>query len=171
MNLKIFGLIITLCGFTTQGYALSTDKDQPMNIEADSVEIDDIRGITVYRGSVEVRQGSMHVTGNTLVIERVGGRVKTVTVVGKPANYSQRPDNKKEDVTASARKLQVYPKRDLVRLERNAKIIQEGNVFTGNIIEYDNKKDIIKAKGEIGKTDTGGKSKGRIRMTIQPNKK
>ncbi|MCW8963121.1 MAG: lipopolysaccharide transport periplasmic protein LptA [Gammaproteobacteria bacterium] len=152
-------------------YALSTDKDKPMTIEADSVEIDDKKGLTVYRGNVDVRQGTLHVKGETLVIEKVNGEVKIVTVVGKPATYRQRPDNKPQDVTARARKLQVYPKRDLVRLERNATVNQEGNVYKGNIIEYDNKNDIIKMKGNIGATDTGKKAKGRIRMTIQPDKK
>jgi lipopolysaccharide export system protein LptA len=142
-----------------------------MTIEADSVDIDDKKGLTVYRGNVDVRQGTLHVTGETLVIEKVNGEVKIVTVVGKPATYKQRPDNKPQDVTARARKLQVYPKRDLVRLERNASVTQEGNVYNGNIIEYDNKNDIIKMKGNIGTTDTGKKSKGRVRMTIQPDKK
>ncbi len=152
-------------------HALSTDKDQPMQIEADSVEIDDKSGLTVYRGNVIIKQGTLHVKGSTLVIERVNDEVKMVTVVGKPASYKQRPDNKTEDVVASAYKLQVYPKRDLVRMERNARIKQEGNLFTGNIIEYDNKNDIIKAKGSIATTDTGKAKKGRIRMTIQPKKK
>lgn len=153
-----------------QSFALSSDKDQPMQIEADSVEIDDKSGLTVYRGNVEIRQGTLHVKGVTLVIERVDGEVKMVTVVGKPASYRQRPDNKPEDVIASAYKLQVYPERDLIRMERNARITQEGNVFTGNIIEYDNKNDIIKAKGSIATGDTGKAEQGRIRMTIQPKK-
>lgn len=171
MNLKYISLILIFCSYSQVSYALSTDKDKPLIIEADSVEIDDKRGITVYRGDVDVKQGSMHVTGTTLVIERVDGEVTTVTVVGNPAHYSQRPDDKPDDVVATARKLQVYPKRDLVRLERGAKIIQEGNIFTGNIIEYDNKNNIIKAKGNIGTTDTGKKSKGRIHMIIQPKNK
>ena len=162
-------LFIPLLLFTLDCHALSSDKDKPMTIEADSVDIDDKKGLTVYRGNVDVRQGTLHVTGNTLVIEKVDGEVKIVTVVGKPATYKQRPDNKKQDVTAEARKLQVYPKRDMVRLERNAIVNQEGNVYKGNIIEYDNKNDIIKMKGNIGKTDTGKKKKGRIRMTIQPD--
>ena len=170
MNLK-FIFAVFLLSISNVCLALSTDKDKPMTIEANSVEIDDKKGITVYRGNIDVRQGTMHVTGNTLVIERVDGKVKTVTVVGKPARYTQRPDNKKDDVVATARKLQVYPKRDLVRLERKARITQEGDTFTGNIIEYDNKNDIIKAKGAISKTDTGAATGGRIRMTIQPDKK
>jgi len=165
-NFLILLSLLLLSPFTC--YALSSDKDKPMMIEADSVEIDDKKGLTVYRGNVDVRQGTLHVKGNTLVIEKENGEVKIVTVVGKPATYKQRPDNKKQDVTARASKLQLYPKRDLVRLERKARVSQEGNVYTGNIIEYDNKKDIIKMKGNIGATDTGKKAKGRVRMTIQP---
>lgn len=164
-------IILPLLLASNPALALSSDKDKPMTIEADSVEIDDKKGITVYRGNVVVVQGTMNVKGDTLVIERVDGEVKVVTVVGQPARYQQKPDEKDEMVYATARKLQVYPKRDLVRLERNARITQEGNVFTGNILEYDNKNDIIKAKGNISKTDTGPASKGRIKITIQPDKK
>lgn len=171
MNRKFPAIWITLLiGLATPGHApaLSSDKDKPMAIEADSVEIDDKRGLTVYRGNVDVRQGTLHITGGTLVIERANGRIKVVTIVGKPATYRQRPDNKPEDVTAKAAKLQVYPERDLVRLERDAIIMQSGNRFSGNIIEYDNKNDIIKAKGDINQTDTGPKQSGRIRMIIKP---
>jgi lipopolysaccharide export system protein LptA len=160
MSRKHLFLLLPLLLFPLTSHALSTDKGKPMTIEADSVEIDEKKGLTVYRGNVDVRQGTLHVTGSTLVIEKVNGEVKIVTVIGKPAAYRQRPDNKKQDVTAKARKLQLYPKRDLVRLERDARIVQEGNVYTGNIIEYDNKKDIIKMKGNIGATDTGKKAKG-----------
>ena len=171
MSRNYLYLVIPFLLFSIDCHALSSDKNKPMTIEADSVDIDDKKGLTVYRGNVDVRQGTLHVTGETLVIEKVNGEVKIVTVVGKPATYKQRPDNKPQDVTARARKLQVYPKRDLVRLERNASVTQEGNVYNGNIIEYDNKNDIIKMKGNIGTTDTGKKSKGRVRMTIQPDKK
>ena len=162
MNLRSLLLFFAFILFSLDAYALSSDKDKPMTIEADSVEIDDKKGLTVYRGNIDVRQGTLHVTGETLVIEREDGEVRIVTVVGKPATYRQRPDNKKKDVTAKARKLQVYPKRDLVRLERDARVTQEGNIYTGNIIEYNNRDDIIKMKGK--------KQKGRIRMTIQPQK-
>lgn len=171
MNRNFLYLILALSVFSLDCHALSSDKDKPMTIEADSVDIDDKKGLTVYRGNVDVRQGTLHVTGDTLVIEKAGGNVKIVTVVGKPATYRQRPDNKPQDVTARARKLQVYPQRDLVRLERNATVNQEGNVYKGNIIEYDNRNDTIKMKGNIGVTDTGKKAKGRVRMTIQPDKK
>lgn len=136
-----------------------------MAIEADSVESNDSTGLTVYRGNVDIRQGTMKVTGDTLVIERKDGKTRMVTVTGKPATYRQRPDNSEQDVTAEAYKLQFYPQRDLIRLERSAKIEQQGSLFTGNIIEYDNKNDIIRAKGNIGTTETGG----RVRMTIQPD--
>jgi len=170
MSRKHLLLLLPLLLSPLDCHALSSDKNKPMTIEADSVEIDDKKGLTVYRGNVDVQQGTMHVKGDTLVIEKVKGEVKIVTVVGTPATYRQRPDNKPEDVKARARKLQVYPKRDLVRLERNAHVTQEGNVYTGNIIEYNNKKDIIKMKGNIGATDTGKKAKGRVRMTLQPGK-
>ncbi len=167
MNHKYI-LIVLLFFCPGPAMSLSTDKDKPMTIEADSVENDDRTGLTIYRGNVDVKQGTMKVTGDALVIERKDGKTNTVTVTGKPATYRQRPDNKRQDVTAEAHKLQFYPQRNLIKLERSAKIKQEDSLFTGNIIEYDNKNDSIRAQGNIGSTDTGTESRDRVRMTIQP---
>ena len=145
---------------------LSTDKDQPMTIEADSVESDDSTGLIIYRGNVDVRQGSMRVTGDTLVIERKDGKTDIVTVTGRPATYRQRPDGKEQDVTAEAHELQVYPQQDRIRLRKAARIEQDGSLFTGSVIEYDNRNDIIRAKGSSG---TGDEAGDRVRMTIQPD--
>ena len=133
--------------------------------------LDEQKAESVYTGNVFVQQGSMQIRADQVTVHhREDRHPQHIIAVGKPATYRQRPDNKKEDVTAKASKLQVYPQRDLVRLERDARVTQEGNVYTGNIIEYDNKNDVIKMKGNIGTTDTGKQKKGRIRMTIQPTK-
>ncbi len=141
-----------------------------MTIEADSVESNESTGLTVYRGNVDVRQGTMKVTGDTLMIERKGGKTRIVTVTGKPATYRQRPDNRDQDVTAEAYKLQFYPQSNLIKLEKSAKIEQRDNLFTGNVIEYDNQNDIIRAEGSISTTDIGAETGGRVHMTIQPDK-
>ena len=49
-------------------FALSTDREQPIQIEADAAELDDASGITVYTGNVLVTQGTMRLWGNRLTI-------------------------------------------------------------------------------------------------------
>ena len=49
--------------FFSDVVALSTDYDQPIEIESDFAELDDVEGTTVYIGNVIVVQGSIRMTG------------------------------------------------------------------------------------------------------------
>ncbi|GMQ96504.1 MAG: hypothetical protein BMS9Abin15_0175 [Gammaproteobacteria bacterium] len=169
-NIFIFSFICTL--YAGDILALSSDKDKPMNIAANEVEMNDKKGVTVYRGNVEIDQGSMHVKGDTVAIFSIDGEVNKVVIIGRPAKYRQRPDNKPVDVRAEAERMEVYAKKQFVHLERNAKVWQGQDVFTGHIIDYDAKNDIVKARGAPRTaTKSGKKSDSRIRITIQPKKK
>ena len=45
--------------FSTFSLALSNDAKQPIEIEADSVEVDELSGFNEFTGNAEVRQGSL----------------------------------------------------------------------------------------------------------------
>ena len=48
-------------------YALSTDKDQPIHVEANSVEIDDRKGISIYQGDGDDKHGSINMTAAAML--------------------------------------------------------------------------------------------------------
>lgn len=162
MNLRLLLLLLWLAPLGA-AYALSTDKTQPIDVSADSVELDDKAGRAVYRGRVRVTQGTMRITGDTLVLERKDGAIHMVTVTGNPATYRQRPDGEADDVTAEAGVLQILPLAGVVRLEKNAQVRQRGRAFSGQRIEYDNQNDIVRADGADAATPGG-----RVRIVIPP---
>lgn len=142
--------------------ALNTDQDQPINIEADTADLDDNAGITVYRGNVIVTQGSLHLTGDTVTVFSPERNLKEVKAEGNPARFKQRPDNKNEDMRAQSR-IMIYrvDEEKLVLLE-DAHLWQGKDEISGNRIDYDIKADVGKAvKGE----------KERVKVTIQPRSK
>ena len=59
-------LLAALVAGAPAARALSTDRDQPIEIEADFAELDDSRGVTMYKGNVIVTQGSLKLTGESL---------------------------------------------------------------------------------------------------------
>ena len=81
------GLILALCLLPSPGWSLSTDRDQPMLIEADRAELNDADGISVYRGNVKVTQGTLILTGETMTGHTKGVDVGKVIMDGKPATY------------------------------------------------------------------------------------
>ena len=48
--------------------ALSTDREEPIVIEAAAAEADNQTRITVYRGDVVITQGTLRITGDTVWI-------------------------------------------------------------------------------------------------------
>ena len=48
--------LILLATLPGAALALSTDRDQPVHIEADRGELDDVKGVTIYEGRVDVKE-------------------------------------------------------------------------------------------------------------------
>jgi lipopolysaccharide export system protein LptA len=148
-----------------QGWALSSDSDQPMLIEADRAELDDNTGVSVYYGNVKVTQGTLVLTGETMTVYSKDDEVEKVIMDGEPATYRQRPDNKDEDVRASALRMEYFSDPEYIILLKQAEVWQEGDVLGSERVEYDVVKDQVKA----GSSEPSE----RVRITLQPknNKK
>ena len=80
-------LFISLFGlFSTEGtWALSTDKDQPIEIEADTADLDNKKGVTIYRGNVVLIQGSVRMTGDIMTVYFKDDELDILIMEGKPA--------------------------------------------------------------------------------------
>lgn len=159
--------------------ALSTDREKPIEIEADSAERDDERGITIYRGDVIITQGTLRITGNqvTITANEDGDFDKMVTL-GKPARFRQLPDGEEDEEInyqrANASRMEYFKEKDLIVLLGDAVYGQGGDRVAADRIEYDSKKSRMKAKTMKAKVETGGTNKtkkSRVRITIQPKKK
>ncbi|MFN2308500.1 MAG: lipopolysaccharide transport periplasmic protein LptA [Gammaproteobacteria bacterium] len=141
-------------------HALSTDRNQPMDVEADRAQIDDARGVSVYRGNVLIVQGSLRLTADELTLHTRDGTIIKAIATGGPATYRQRPDGKDQDVVAEALKLEYFADQQRLILTDQASIRQAGDSFRSQRIDYDIGADVVKA---------GASSpKDRVRITIQP---
>lgn len=155
--------IIALAG-PPGAHALSTDKDQPVDIEADRAEIDEPRGTSVYSGNVKVTRGSMHLTGDTMTVYSKDRELDRIIVVGSPATYRQRQDNQQEDMHAAAQRIEYHANSEKVILLENAKLWQGINEFKSDRIVYDI------ARGVANAGDPSS-SRQRVHITIQPKPK
>jgi lipopolysaccharide export system protein LptA len=165
----LYFLLLGLC-LPLQALALSSDKDQPMNIEADRVDIDDEKGISTFRGNVVITRGSILIKGDVVVVYRDKQKeLDKIHSTGNLAHFQQRPDGKPDDVVAEGRELFYDAIREVLIIRRQGEVIQGGDVFRGEHIVYDSKRDTVEARGS--KTANGKSKKGRVQMTLQPGKK
>jgi lipopolysaccharide export system protein LptA len=177
-HLKNLIKICALCALLVSGksWALSTDKDQPIEIEADSAELDDKKSVTIYEGNVVVTQGSIRMTGDHMTVHYTKNNdLDTVVVNGKPATYRQLPDNSDIYDESEALQMEYYKSKNLIVLINKAKVKQKDVRFSGDHIEYDTELSRIKARGSVtaggtSATEEGGVEppKGRVKIIIKP---
>ncbi len=157
--------------------ALSSDSDKPMEIVANEAEHDNNKGVTIYRGDVEVTQGTLFISGHTMTVHYTDNQELDHAVMeGDRAYYKQLPDNSKVYDEAWANQMEYYPDKGMVILIGDGKVVQKDLRFTGDRIEYDtvNSRVIAKTvKQERSQPADGGqadKKDGRVRVIISPQK-
>jgi lipopolysaccharide export system protein LptA len=164
----LIGLGATLV--STLAWALPSDREQPIRVQADSAELDDKQGVAVYRGDVVITQGTLKITGDTVTItQNAQGDIEVFTSQGKPAYYEQKPDVDKEVVKAYGLTIQYFATNERIVLLDQAKVIQEGNTFQGEKVVYDTQRQIVNAGRATGVNVTTPRP--RIDMVIQPKSK
>ena len=153
----LLGMLIPLSAM-----ALTSDKQQPIHIEADSVVIDDAQGTAVYRGNVHYSQGSTHLEAEEVTVFSTDRqKVDKVVAVGNPAEFRQRPDNQDQDMRGQAGHIEYFAAAERVILEKDAHLWQGKNEFAGSRIEYDTANQMVKALNS-------GQETGRVQVIIQP---
>lgn len=172
---KLINACLLLTGLIIHNHsvALTTDQDQPIEIEADTAELDDQKGVTTYTGNVIVTQGSIRMTGDKMTVYYTKDNdLDTVIMEGRPATYRQLPDKSEDYDEAEALRMEYYGLKNLIVLINNAVVKQKDVRFSGSRIEYDTEHSQIRARGqaESGAEKSSG-SGGRVKITIKPKKK
>ena len=143
-----------------QAHALPGDKDQPVQLEADSVDIDEGKGTSVYRGDVDLRQGSMRLQADQVTVKHQGRRPDRIIAVGS-VRFQQ--DSGKGMVRARARKAEYEVNSELLTLIGRASLTQAGDTMKSDRIVYDRVHHKVRA-------GTAAKGRQRVHITIQPGK-
>lgn len=173
LSLPLAAALLTLPA--TASFALSSDVEQPIEIEADFAELDDEEGTTVYIGNVVVVQGSIRMTGDRLRVNFTEAKdLKEAYLDGRPATFKQTPD-RDEDVEGEALQIEYHALDSRIELIEKAKVTQGQRLFEGHRINYDTKQSIITARsaraGLADKDERSKETSGRVRIIIPPRKK
>jgi lipopolysaccharide export system protein LptA len=142
--------------------ALASDREKPIQIEADRVVIDEKQRISTYEGNVELVQGTLRLTAARVEVYR-GEELERVVATGAPVTFRQQPDEGKEIRGQSQRADYLAPK-STIELTGEAHLWQGNDEFSGPRIMYDAERSVVRAEGQGG-------SGGRVSATIHPRKK
>jgi lipopolysaccharide export system protein LptA len=156
---KIIKLSWLLFFISNIAFALSTDRNQPLNIEADKAELDNLKGYTVYTGNVVVTQGTLQLFADKVTLTYNNDKqVQTIIAEsnGQMVRFKQILDNK-EEVRAQAKRMEYLATNDILHLKQEAQVWKAKDTVSGQHIVYDAKKAQVTA------------SEGRVKVIIEPN--
>lgn len=142
---------------------LPEDRNQPIQLEADSAQLNQKTGVSVYQGNVIITQGSMRLTADKVTIHQQNGSFQRMDAEGKPVTMQYKPAPEKEEIHGVSQQVEYNVSTAKMIMTTNARITQGQDVFSGDRIEYDLKEDLVKAKGAA--------QGGRIQFILQPKAK
>ena len=161
--------IILLLLLPSFAWALPSDRQQPINIEADHAKIDDKEGMTQYKGTAILTQGTLRIEGDIITFYYDKNKQLTKAVAqGKYAKYQQVQKPGETPVRARALQMEYYAKSQKIYLLGKGHVWQNGDEFSGDHIEYDITKNIVNASSKPAKAGTKPKKGERIHIIIQP---
>jgi lipopolysaccharide export system protein LptA len=126
-------------------FALESDAEQPITIDANTATYDDAAEVSVYSGNVVSVQGSIRVNSDKLVVHLKGGEPEKLVFSGKPARFKQTPDAGGNDIVGEASTGEYYPKNNLLVLIGHAIVKQGNGTYSSELIQYDIKSSLVKA--------------------------
>jgi len=163
-------LLIGLSLMPVLAQAERADRDQPINLEADRVSIDDKALTRVFEGHVKFTQGTLLLTGSKVVITETPEGLRHGTVTGNLATFRQKRDESDEYVNGRAERIEYDTGSDIVELHDHATIIQGKDEVHGNFIRYNSRDETYTVVGAAAKQpDT--RDDGRVHIIIYPKEK
>ncbi len=141
---------------------LSTDRDQPIEVEADRLEVRDDENISIYEGNVSLVQGSLRINSDRLVIHFNDRRELTLMeMTGNPARLRQLDDEQRE-MQGRARQINYTESESLLELLGDARFDHAGDTIESERIRVNTDNNSIQAGGSD--------SDQRVKMLIQPGR-
>lgn len=154
------------------GIGLTSDRDQPISIEADSAYLDDAKGITIYEGNAFIQQGTLNIAADKVkVIMSDSEVIEIIASMAQEseglAHYEQVPDDNEDLISADAKIITYFIQEERLHLTGDAFLKQTKNEFSGELLYYNMTTGVVDLKG--GKTSA--EKSGRVSITLQPKKK
>ena len=126
------------------GNALAETPGQMIHVTSEQMVININNHTATYVNQVKAHQGQRTLAADKLVIDQGNSSsVQQMTAYGNPAVSTYTPENKQRKESVGKAKQIIYiPDQNLVRYQNNASLEQDGNIFKGQIINYNTQTEI-----------------------------
>jgi lipopolysaccharide export system protein LptA len=153
------------------GLAERADRDKPVNLEADRVDLDDAKKEAVFVGAVTLTQGTLTIKADKIIVKQDAEGFQYGIAYGNPAHFRQKREGYDEYIEGFSERLEYDGKADKMQMFTNARIQRGGDEVRGDYISYNAVTEFFQVIGGGKSTATSGNPQGRVRAVIQPKPK
>jgi lipopolysaccharide export system protein LptA len=158
------------CGAST-ARADKSDREKPMNIEADRMLVDDAKKESVFEGHVVLTQGTLKLEGDRVNVRQDADGFQFGVAYGRPAKFRQRRDGTDEYIEGFADRLEYDGKKDMLQMFGVARLLKGTDEVRGDYISYNAKTEFFQVLGGGKTAATPANPDGRVRAVILPKPK
>lgn len=151
--------------------AEKTDREKPVNVEADRMLVDDAKKESVFEGNVVVTQGTLQLRGDRVIVRQDGEGFSYGIAYGKPATFRQKREGYDEFIDGFADRLEYDGRKDQLQMFSAAKLTKGTDEVQGDYISYNAKTEFFQVLGRGKVADSPSDPSARVRAVIQPKPK
>ena len=163
--------VLCLIAIALPARAERADRDKPIDLEADTVTVNDAKKTSTYTGNVILTQGTLTIRGDKLIVQEDANGFQHSTSYGNPTTFKQKMEGKNEYMEGSAQRIEYDGRMDKVQLYTKAWVKRGEDIVHGDYIMYNANAEFAEVIGGGAQAATPATPTGRVRAVIQPKKK
>lgn len=164
-------MTLGLCG--SAAWAESADRNQPINVEADSLRYDELKQTSVFSGRVVLTKGSIVMRGDRVDVRQDPQGYQYGVITGAPdklAFFRQKRDGLDEFIEGESETIEYDSRSDTVKFAKQAQMRRLrgatlSDELIGSVILYNNSTNVFSVDGTVAPSGAGGT---RVRAMLSP---
>jgi lipopolysaccharide export system protein LptA len=158
--------------FTLPAHAEKADRNAPVQLEADSVRVDERNKVHIFEGQVSLTQGTMVIRADKIVVTQdVEGFQKGVASAGPGglARFKRKREGRADFVEGEAERIEYDARSQIAQFFNRAFVKSGSDEVRGHYVSYNNLTETYTVTG--GDQKSAGAPPQRVRAVILPKNK
>lgn len=166
MQILKLRLLAGLCAalLALPALAEKADRTKPVNLEANTVTLDDVKKVSVYQGNVILTQGTLMLRADQVDVTQNENGLDKLSATGRPVAFRQKQDGREEYIEGFADRIEFDSINSQLELIGQAQLRRGRDELRGARISYNSNTEFYKV---VGQPDAKTPS-GRVRAVIRP---
>lgn len=158
-----------LCFIALNAAAQGADRNQPVNLEADKVMVDERNRVHVFEGNVTLTQGSLTIRANKIVVSQDSEGFQKGVASGGPnglARFRRKREGHEDFVEGEGERIEHDARTEITQFFNRAWVKSGADEMRGNYVSYNSRTENYTVTG--GDKATSATQSGRVRAVIMP---